>query len=178
MKLGRNVTISPKASVYGADNIEIGDNVRVDDFCILSGGAGLKIGSHVHIAAHVSMFAGSGIEIGDFCQFGAYTILLSESDDFSGESLIGPCVPMEYKPLYKRGKRMVVEDHVVFGSRCTVFPGVRLGEGAAFGAGSVVTKSVEPWIIYAGTPARALKPRSRAMIALGERFRAIWNPSG
>lgn len=174
MKVGRNVTISPKASLYGADNIEIGDNVRIDDFCILSGGSGLRIGSHIHIAAYVSMFAGSGITIGDFCQFGAYTILLSESDDFSGESLIGPCIPMEYKPFYKSGKRMIIERHVVFGSRCTVFPGVYLGEGAAFGAGSVVTSSKDPWQIYAGTPARAIKPRNRAMIELGKRVAAEW----
>ena len=34
--VGKNVLISDKASIYGAERIEIGNNVRIDDFCILS----------------------------------------------------------------------------------------------------------------------------------------------
>ena len=36
-KVGINVLISRKASIYGAKNMSIGSNVRIDDFCILSG---------------------------------------------------------------------------------------------------------------------------------------------
>ena len=35
--VGENVRISRKVSIYGAEQISIGDNVRIDDFCILSG---------------------------------------------------------------------------------------------------------------------------------------------
>jgi serine acetyltransferase len=35
--IGENVLLSSKASIYGPENIEIGNNVRIDDFCILSG---------------------------------------------------------------------------------------------------------------------------------------------
>lgn len=42
---GENVLISKKCSIYGAENIEIGNNVRIDDFCILSGE--IKIGNCV-----------------------------------------------------------------------------------------------------------------------------------
>lgn len=166
---GLNVRISPKASIYGTEMIEIGDNVRIDDFCILSGGRGLKIGSNVHIGAHSSLFAGSGIEIADFCQFAAYCVLLSESDDFSGRSLIGPCIPRKYKPGYKTGK-IVLERHVVFGVGCVAFPGVRCGEGAAFGAGTIINRDADPWTLYAGSPMRSIKPRSKEMIALGDEF--------
>ena len=169
-KIGRNVKISDKASFYNADNISIGDNVRIDDFCVLSGGSGLEIGSHIHIACYVSMFAGSGIYIGDFCQFGAYTLLLSESDDFSGESLIGPQVHMKYKPKYKQGKPIVLEKHVTFGSKCTVFPGIIIKEGAIFGAHSLINKDCNPWTIYAGTPIRELGKRKDAMLTLADEF--------
>lgn len=43
--IGNGVCISRKASIYGAQNISLGDHVRIDDFCILSGR--IEIGSYV-----------------------------------------------------------------------------------------------------------------------------------
>ena len=37
--------------------------------------------------------------------------------------------------------------------------GVTIGEGAIIGAGSVVTKNVEPYTIFAGNPAKKIKMR-------------------
>lgn len=45
IKVGNNVKISRKSSIYGY-NIEIGDNVRIDDFCILSGK--IRLGNYIH----------------------------------------------------------------------------------------------------------------------------------
>lgn len=42
-----------------------------------------------------------------------------------------------------------------------VGPGVNVGEGAVLGARGVTTKNLEPWTIYAGNPARAIRPRDR-----------------
>ncbi len=44
-------------------------------------------------------------------------------------------------------------------ARACVSPGVNLGDGAILGLASVATKDLEPWSIYAGTPARKLKDR-------------------
>ena len=44
-------------------------------------------------------------------------------------------------------------------ARAIVSPGVNLGEGAVLGLGSIATRSLEPWAIYAGVPARRLKDR-------------------
>ncbi|MFP3454101.1 type B chloramphenicol O-acetyltransferase, partial [Bacillus sp. SIMBA_154] len=40
-----------------------------------------------------------------------------------------------------------------------VMPGVEIGTGAVVGAGSVVTKDVDPYNIVVGVPARVLKKR-------------------
>lgn len=40
-----------------------------------------------------------------------------------------------------------------------VMPGITIGEGAVVGAGSVVTKNVEPWAVVAGNPAKFIKKR-------------------
>lgn len=55
--IGNNVLLSKKTSIYGVENISIGDNTRIDDFCILSGN--ITIGNYVHIAAFCSLFAGN-----------------------------------------------------------------------------------------------------------------------
>ena len=40
-----------------------------------------------------------------------------------------------------------------------ILPGVTIGEGAVVGAGSVVTKNVEPWTVVGGNPAKIIKKR-------------------
>lgn len=169
MKIGKGCKISDKASIYGSGNIEIGDNVRIDDFCILSGGSGLKIGSHIHIGAYNAFYAGGGIVLEDFSQFGPGSIFLSESDDFSGNSLIGPCIPKKFKPLLNSGL-IYIGKHVVIGARCVVLPKVNILEGVAVGACSLVIKDCEPWMIYAGIPAKTIKQRCKGMIKLEHAF--------
>ena len=44
-------------------------------------------------------------------------------------------------------------------ARASVAPGVSMGEGAVLGLGSVATQKMEPWTIYAGTPAVKIKVR-------------------
>jgi putative colanic acid biosynthesis acetyltransferase WcaF len=46
-------------------------------------------------------------------------------------------------------------------ARASVGPGVNLGEGAVLGLGSVATKDLEPWSVYAGVPAVKVKERKR-----------------
>ena len=67
-RIGRNVLISRKASIYGSENIEIGENVRIDDFCILSGK--IKLGNNVHIASGTYLWGGQRHHNGKlFCGF-------------------------------------------------------------------------------------------------------------
>ncbi|MBU3599661.1 acyltransferase [Polynucleobacter sp. 30F-ANTBAC] len=54
----------------------------------------------------------------------------------------------------------VIEDDVWIGSNVTIVDGVRIGRGAVIGAGSVVTKDVESYSIYAGVPAKKIGARN------------------
>lgn len=47
-------------------------------------------------------------------------------------------------------------------ARASVGPGVNLGEGAVLGLGSVATRDLEPWGVYAGIPAIKVKQRKRS----------------
>jgi putative colanic acid biosynthesis acetyltransferase WcaF len=44
-------------------------------------------------------------------------------------------------------------------ARACVAPGVNVGEGAVLGLGSVATRHLEPWTVYAGNPAVRVKDR-------------------
>lgn len=59
-----------------------------------------------------------------------------------------------------RGGKIVVGDRAWIAYRAIILPGVTIGEGAVVGAGSVVTKDVEPYTIVAGNPAQVVKERS------------------
>ena len=52
---------------------------------------------------------------------------------------------------------VVIEDDVWVGSNVVILPGVTLGQGAIIGSGAVVTRSVTPWTISAGIPAREIR---------------------
>jgi putative colanic acid biosynthesis acetyltransferase WcaF len=46
-------------------------------------------------------------------------------------------------------------------ARASVCPGVSVGEGAVLGLASVATRDLDPWSVYAGSPARKVKERRR-----------------
>ena len=78
--------------------------------------------------------------------------IYSSSDDYSGKSLTNPTVPKKY--LNVKIKPVVIGRHVVIGSGSVVLPGANIGNGSSVGALSLVTKSLEEWGIYLGTPAK------------------------
>jgi maltose O-acetyltransferase len=62
-----------------------------------------------------------------------------------------------------RGGEVIIGNRVWIGYRAIILPGVTIGEGAVIGAGAVVTKSVEPFAIVAGNPARKIGERTQKL---------------
>ncbi|CAF0694420.1 LbetaH domain-containing protein [Candidatus Methylacidithermus pantelleriae] len=48
-------------------------------------------------------------------------------------------------------------------AKACILPGVKVGEGAVLGLGSVATKHLDPWTVYVGVPARPAKKRVRVI---------------
>ena len=166
-KIGSNVKIINKASIYNPELIEIDDNSRIDDFCVLSGN--IKIGKNVHIAVFNNIAGGDpGIYLDDFSGLAYGCHLFAQSDDYSGASLTNPTVPDNFK--FEIKAPIHIGRHVIIGTASIVLPGVTIAEGCAIGAMSMVTKSTEAWYIYLGTPAKKIKARKKDLLKLEREY--------
>ena len=56
-------------------------------------------------------------------------------------------------------KDVTIDDFVWLGSRVTILPGTKIGEGAIIQAGSVVHGEIPPYAIAGGNPAKVFKYR-------------------
>ncbi|MBU1158558.1 MAG: acyltransferase [Candidatus Thermoplasmatota archaeon] len=170
---GDDVRISRKSSIYNPDKVSIGDNVRIDDFTVLSGL--VTLGSYIHIAAYTAVYGQNGVVMDDFSGLSARVLVYSTSDDYSGEWMTNPTVPAEYKREVAGAVRL--GRHSIVGAGSIVMPGVQIGEGAAVGAMSLVTKNLDPWTIYWGIPCKAGKPRNMNALELEVKLKAALNGS-
>ncbi|WP_440054187.1 acyltransferase [Pseudoalteromonas sp. T1lg65] len=169
--VGNDCLISRKASFYGIKRISLGDNVRIDDFAVLSAGTeGISIGNYIHIAVYTSLIGASHIKLDDFVNLSSRVSIYSSSDDYSGEWLTNPTIDPKFTNVIS--KPVHLAEHCIVGSGSVILPGVQLGVGVAVGALSLVTRSVEPFKIVAGSPARFVKKRSTALLDKAEEFKS------
>lgn len=157
---GKNVLISRKASIYSPGKISLGNNVRIDDFCILSGTITIK--NNVHISAFCGLYGGGEIIIGNYSGCSQRCLLISASDDFSGEFMVGAVIPDEFKNV-TYGK-IELKDYVQLGANTVVLPDVLINEGAVTGAMSLVNKDLDEWSVNYGVPCKYQKERKRGLI--------------
>lgn len=164
---GKDVYISRKCSIYGAEKIEIGNHVRIDDFCILSGR--ISFGDYIHIAAYTALYGGElGIFIEDYANISSRVSVYSISDDYSGTSMTNPMIPDKYKRVVS--KQVKIGKNTIIGASSVIMPGVELAEGGAFGAFSFVNRNTESWSVYAGIPSKKIKNRRKDLLELEEQF--------
>lgn len=116
---------------YGGDII-IGDRCSINPYTILYGQGNLKIGNCVRIAANC--------------------VIIPSNHNFDRID-----IPITDQGLTNRG--IVIEDDVWIGCGVRVLDGVTISKGCVIGAGSVVTKSTEPYGVYVGIPAKLIKWR-------------------
>jgi galactoside O-acetyltransferase len=166
---GTNVSISRFARLYNPGNITIGNNIRIDDFCILSAGKNLFVlEDWIHIAAGVYIWGNEGFHVKSFSNISAGTKIYTQSDSYCGHHMIGPLIPSELRKVY--GSPLVLEKHVIIGAGSIILPGVKLGEGVAIGSNSLVIKDCDAWGIYAGSPAKRIKERSKKVLELEQQL--------
>jgi len=170
-RLGRNVKVHERASIYGTENISLGDNVRIDDFSIIIATGECIIGDHVSIPNFCSLGAKFGLELEDFVTLAPGVKIFTSSDDYTGEHLCGPTVPSEFTG--GRKGRVVLRRHTLVGAGSVIMPACTLGEGVSVGALSLVKTDLDPWGMYAGVPVRWLRERKRDLLQVEARLHSL-----
>jgi acetyltransferase-like isoleucine patch superfamily enzyme len=71
--------------------------------------------------------------------------------------------PEERRAGYGGASRpIVIEDDVFIGARAIILKGVTIGKGCVVGAGAVVAKSVPPYSVVVGNPAKVVGDSRRS----------------
>lgn len=108
-------------------------------------------------------FIETDVVIGDNVMFGNRVALIGRYDHhYQLPGMTMRLAPQIRDPEYNWkgiGMTTIIENDVWIGYGATVMGGVKIGEGSIIGAGSLVTKDVEPYSIYAGVPARKVRAR-------------------
>jgi acetyltransferase-like isoleucine patch superfamily enzyme len=129
-------------------NYEIGDfTYGVPTIMSFGEGKKLRIGKFCSIAGGVIIFLG-GNHRTDWITTYPFSIL---SMDFPNARLI------KGHPSSKGD--VVIGNDVWIGYGATIMSGITIGDGAVIAAHAVVTKSVEPYAIVGGNPAKLIKKR-------------------
>jgi acetyltransferase-like isoleucine patch superfamily enzyme len=162
------VKIHPTAKVnfrgirYRAGScLEIGEGSIVEGSIVLErDGATIVIGSNTFIGGSL-LASATRIELGDdvLISWGCNIV------DHNSHAIRWPQRKQDVRDWYHDKKDWTnvivnpvkISDKVWIGLNTIILKGVEIGEGSVVAAGSVVTKSVPPWTVVAGNPAKVIR---------------------
>lgn len=144
VRCGSNVRIVEPANVY---ECELGDDCFVGPFVEIQ--RGVRIGARTKVQSHA--FICELVEIGSDCFIGHGVMFVNDLFATGGPA-------RGRKELWRSTQ---IGDHVSIGSNATVLP-VRICDRVVIGAGAVVTRDIDQPGIYAGNPARLMRPLAPA----------------
>jgi acetyltransferase-like isoleucine patch superfamily enzyme len=153
-RIGENVIFEGGVLVFHPETITIGHHVYIGHNTILKGYYmnELVIGDHTWIGQGCFFHSAGGISIGEAVGIGPMVKIIS-----SHHQMDDPTKPVLFQDV--EFERVVIESGGDIGMGAIILPGITIGEGAVVGAGAVVTKSVPPYAIAVGNPARITKYR-------------------
>jgi len=163
--VGENVKIAKNCTIIGPENISIGDNVQIDGGVYIIAASGfLKLGNYIHVSARCYFSCSGGIVVENYCGLAAGVTIYSSSDDYTGEHLTNPTVPQEFRKLCP--ELVTLGEHVIIGTGTAILPGSNIGRGCSVGAMSLVTRDLEEWGVYFGSPAKRIKHRKKHLLKI------------
>ncbi len=140
MELGKGSTIHMQARIYDPRHIRIGEDTLIGEKATLDGRKQLPNSK-------------GGLTIGNHVDIASEVMIWTSEHDIHSAD------------MHAIEQAVVIEDYVFIGPRAIILPGVTIGRGAIIAAGAVVTKSVEPGDIVAGTPAKPIAKRQQTQFS-------------
>lgn len=154
--LGQDITICKYATIEidpvatDRSQIIIGDNTLISSFAMLrTYGGTIEIGHSCFINSFTVLYGHGNLIIGNGCLIGPQVAIVPVNYGFQNRH-----VPFRQQTPSLKG--IAIGDDVWIGAGATILDGCTIGTGAVIGAGAVVTKSVDPYSIVAGVPAKKI----------------------
>lgn len=134
-----------------------GYNCRLDAFPIDKNNICIQIGKDCQINDNVHIGAIKSVKIGDNVLIASKVFISDHNHGYYGQDGTDDSpltIPKNRELSYKE---VVIGDNVWIGEFVSVLPGVTIGNGCVIGANSVVNKSIPPYSIAVGNPAKVIK---------------------
>jgi len=126
---------------------KIGNDVRLKPYINIKYPWKLIIGDHTWIGEHCAIENLAMVNIGKNVCLSQYSMLLTGNHNYKKTTF-----DLITSPI-------VIEDGVWIGAKAVVCPGVNAFSHSILTVGSVITKNMEPYSIYAGNPAIKIRDR-------------------
>jgi acetyltransferase-like isoleucine patch superfamily enzyme len=147
----RNSTLDATSTVSGT-SLEIGSGSRIKEnvWCACYGGS-IAIGRQVLIGRNSVLYGHGDIVVGDYTMIGPnVTIVSSEHVYWADDG--------SFQAQGFTRESIEIGENVWIGANCVVLGGSRVERDVVVGAGAVVTETLRSGYVYAGVPARLLRP--------------------
>jgi acetyltransferase-like isoleucine patch superfamily enzyme len=129
--------------------MSIGSSSVIYGGCEIRCGSKIKIGNNTSIGHRCILDGRAGLTIGDSVNISTGVWIWTMQHDMND-----PWFESEGNPVH-------IEDYVWLSGRVIVLPGLTIGKGAVIASGAVVTKSVMPYSVMAGVPAKIIGERKK-----------------
>lgn len=153
-RIGPDCVFESGVLVFHPENISLGANVYVGHYAILKGyyRNEMVIGDETWIGQQCFFHSAGGLTIGARVGIGPGVRVITSVHKEAGRGVPVLFSPVETAPV-------LIEDDADVGVGSIILPGVTIGRGAVVGAGAVVNRSIPPYAVAAGVPARVLRYR-------------------
>lgn len=162
-RVGNDFHFSFPLTIYGAENISIGNNFTIGERCKLRTFSNwgnqffspqIVIADNVTIQSDCHISAIDSVIIEDNVLMASF-IYISDHSHGKLDYIETQKTPIE-RSLYSKGPIRICKN-VWIGEKASILPGVTIGEGSIIGANSVVTHDIPPFSIACGAPARIIR---------------------
>lgn len=138
--------------------VSIGKGTKIWHWCHISKNA--KIGKNCNLGQNI--YIGEGVVIGDNVKIqnnvSIYSGVVIKKNVFVGPSVVftNVKIPRSFVNKKKFFSKTIINEGVTLGANSTIICGIKIGKFALIGAGSVCTKSIEPFSKVVGNPAKII----------------------
>ena len=142
-----------RANTEDTKGICLGDRVSLLESTLISANRGhVTIGDNSWLGPNSVIYGNGGVDIGEDVLIASHCVINTVSHNFNRLD-----IPMNEQEI--NCEPVVIENDVWIGTGTTILQGVRIGHGSIIGAGAVVTRSIPPFSIALGVPARVTGSR-------------------